>query len=163
LILPVEYRTVIKKRLALEKCLKCSVCHKNCIASLYSDIYDLKNTFIFDVFTRGAINNKNLWNCSACDYCYERCPYDVNTIEVLEALKEEAFRRDLAPKSVNDHVELTISTGFGFLITKHTHRLREELGLPPLKPKRFEDLKRISEETGLDKVLMELKEGRVKE
>lgn len=157
MLLPIEYKTVIKRHSALEKCLKCSVCHQNCIASLYSGVYDLKNIFIFDVFTRGAIDNKNLWNCPICDYCYEQCPYDVNIIEVLEALKEEAFRKGLAPTSIRDQVELTASTGFGFPITKYTQKLREKLGIPSLNPEKPEDFKKITEKTGLNEILKELK------
>lgn len=162
MLLPVEFKTVIKKRPELEKCLKCSVCHQNCIASLYSGVYSLKNIFIFDVFTRGAVGNQNLWNCPICDYCYEQCPYDVNTVEVLEALKEEAFRKGLAPTSIKDQVELTISTGFGFPITKYTQTLREKLGIKPLTPEKAEDLKRIAEKTGLNDILKGLKTKVVK-
>lgn len=157
MLLPVEYKTVIKRHPSLEKCLKCSVCHQNCIASLYSGVYDLKNIFLFDVFTRGAIENQNLWNCPLCDYCYERCPYDVKTIEVLEALKEEAFRKGLAPTSIMDQVRQTLSTGFGFPITAYTQTLREKLGIPSLKPEKSEDLEKIAEKTGLSGSLKESK------
>ena len=143
-----------------EICLQCGVC---CVVKGYSCPvqYDPQftptQTYIYDCLGHDKPSeNKNIWQCVSCHKCEEMCPYEVSPLEFIESMKEQALQEGSAPKSILGELEQVISTGYAFPITTSTIRLRESLGLDPVKEN--EELGIIAEKTGLLRLLKELKE-----
>lgn len=117
-------------------CYQCGACVGDCpsarfyegfnpreimLKSLIGDIDDL-------IQTDGII-----WKCSNCYNCYERCPQDVRPVEVIIALKNLASQNETSPKEILEVTKRIRETGYSVPLVSSTNRMREELGIPPIK------------------------------
>ena len=84
-----------------------------------------------------------IWRCSNCYNCYERCPQDVRPVEVIIALKNIASNNETSPKEILEVTKRIKETGYSVPLVSTTNRMREELGLPPLKKIDTTELKEI--------------------
>lgn len=149
---------------AVEKCFKCGTCALMCPVTRYGEGYNLRETFMYDIFSSEEPSAKqNLWSCSVCYKCYEVCPQDVNPPKVFRALKEIAFETGRAPLSVASLVKSVIHTGMSFPMSDASRRMRAQLNLPSFAPKDVDDLGKIAKNTGLERKLDILKAKRTNE
>ena len=138
---------------AAEICFQCGVCcvlkAHSCHAQ-YDGQFNPRHTFVYDCLgAEEPVENPNLWLCVSCHKCEELCPYDVSPVHFIEAMKAKAFEMGDAHPSVLREIEQIVETGFAFPLTRSSARQREALELEPLKTTALEDLKIITEETGL--------------
>ncbi len=74
-----------------------------------------------------------IWNCTNCYNCQERCPQDVNPIEVIIALKNISREKGTHLKGVDHIIGRVSQTGVTVISTDLIKRRRAELGLPEYK------------------------------
>jgi len=84
-----------------------------------------------------------IWNCTNCYNCFERCPQDVNPIEVIIALKNMAERDGNAPSGVDYVMDKVKNKGVTVAETELIKRRRKELNSPEFKMDCKEDLEKI--------------------
>jgi len=136
-----------------EKCLKCNTCAL-VDPVIYANGFSPTNTFINNVFSATEPEkNLNIWLCVSCHKCEEICPYEVKPVEVIEALKDEAFEKGYAPEFIREEINQVLTTGYAFPIFQslaYINRIRGNLGLKTLEERKVEDIKKIARKTGLD-------------
>jgi heterodisulfide reductase subunit C len=152
---PYTYLSLKGVRTASEICLKCGVCctvpEYGCPAQ-YDPKLNPKHTYVYDCLgAEKPESNPMIWQCVSCHKCQEMCPYEVNPVHFIEAMKQKALEAGEAPESITGEIEQVVNTGYAFPITANTGRLREELGLEPVQP--TEELKKVAEATGLWRLL----------
>ena len=176
MILQISYETrekLLKHYPKIETCLKCSLCAFKDGYGCYISNYGIKDdgtkfssldTFTYNIFgAKEPSKNNNLWLCVSCHRCYDICPYDVNPMEVVEALKETAFESGNAPDLIQGEISNVLSTGYAFSIVQSQQAQRAKLGLPTLETSGLEDLAKIAKKTGLDDKLGKLQKKEMKE
>ena len=146
-----------------EICFKCGVCcvvkGHSCHAQ-YDDQFNPKYTFVYDCLgTDEPSNNPNIWLCVSCHKCEEICPYDVSPVKFIEAIKAQSFERGNIHPVLFGELDQITSTGYAFPLTRASERRRQKLGLGPLGDLAANDVKNISERTGLSIKLKNIKEG----
>ncbi len=144
---------------ASEICLKCGVCcvvkEHSCHAQLDGQ-FSPRYTYVYDCLgTESPSENPNIWLCVSCHKCEELCPYEVSPVRFIESMKAKAFEDGLAHPVIFGEVSNVISTGFAFPLTASSSRQRQQLGLAPLDESASEDLRKISEKTGLSEKIDE--------
>ena len=70
-----------------------------------------------------------IWNCTNCYNCQERCPQEVNPIEVIIALKNISREKGMHPKVVDNIIDRVGERGVTVLHTDLIKRRRSDLGL----------------------------------
>lgn len=168
MLLSIEYKArgdLFERYPRIEKCLKCGVCcvvkGHSCHVQYDSAQFDPKKTYVYNIFSSSEpIKNPNIWLCVSCHKCHEICPYDVNPMKVIEALKEEAFEKGYSHPLILSEVDQILSTGLAFPITSSTQIKREELGLPALEKKAISDITKIAKITGLTRKMFRSKSRR---
>jgi len=70
-----------------------------------------------------------IWNCTNCYNCQERCPQEVNPIEVIIALKNISREKGTHLKSVDNIIDRVSKQGVTVLHTDLIKRRRSDLGL----------------------------------
>jgi heterodisulfide reductase subunit C len=164
LILRAEYLSSddsLKLKDAAEICLKCGVC---CVISghschvQYDERFNARQTYVYDCLgSEDPVENTNIWLCVSCHKCEEICPYEVSPVKFIEAMKAEAFRRNLIHPVMLGEVENILSSGFAFPITSSAERQRERLGLEPLQTAVADELRLIAEKTGFSRSIDRIK------
>jgi heterodisulfide reductase subunit C len=81
-----------------------------------------------------ALDDPDIWLCTTCYQCYERCPRDVRPTEVIIELRNYAAKLGHISAPHKKTIELLKTYGHGVPINDAVKKQREELGLDALPP-----------------------------
>ena len=128
-------------------CYQCGACVGDCPAANYSDFFNprliiLKALLGFEDELISPVSE--IWNCTNCYTCSERCPQDVRPVDVIIALKNLCIAEGKAPDIVHTVSDAVLAAGITTKVTALIERRRKELGLSPIKEYPLEDLKKIT-------------------
>ena len=113
-------------------CYQCGTCTGSCPSAP-------RSSYRIRVFMRRAIlgleeealSDPDLWLCTTCYSCSDRCPRDILPTDVIMAMRNLAFKTGHAvPKNFLQTVQLIYKTGHGVPNNDANRAVRERLGLP---------------------------------
>ena len=127
-------------------CYQCGACVADCPSHNYSENFNprlilLKAILGFEDELVQA--GSEIWNCTNCYTCAERCPQDVRPVDVIIALKNLSIKSGKGPEGVERVAESVISFGITTKPTPLTNKRRQELRLSAMKEYPVEELKAI--------------------
>ena len=129
-------------------CYQCGACVGDCPAHRFLPEFNPRTIILQALlgFEEDLIGPESLiWNCTNCYNCYERCPQDVQPIEVIIALKNMARENGVYPKMQDMLMERVKTTGITVQQTSLIKKRREELGLAEFKFTKLEEIKKLIE------------------
>lgn len=156
----------IKKEKGAEKlllCFNCNGCSTGC------PMTDLESNFSIKKFLRLAglglkdrlLNDPYLWYCTTCYKCQERCPEGILNVDTLLKIRTMAVAEGIMLAPHRATAANVVSTGHGVPINDAMKKRRLDLGLsevPPtvhMYPEAYEDVKKLVEACGFDKLVSE--------
>ncbi len=110
-------------------------------------------------FEEDVLPSDDLWLCTTCFTCYERCPRGVEIVDIIMALRNMAVRKGYMAEPHRKVAELISKTGHLVTLRDEDKALRSKLGLqgtPPTvfsDPKALEEVKKIAVLCGFDKLV----------
>ena len=112
-------------------CYQCGTCTGSCPSAP-------RSSYRIRVFMRRAVlgleeealTDPDLWLCTTCYSCSDRCPRDILPTDVIMAMRNLAFKRDIVPRNFLQTVQLIYNTGHGVPNNDVNRAARERLGLP---------------------------------
>lgn len=127
-------------------CYQCGACVADCPANNYSDTFNprlimLKALLGFEDELIGP--ESEIWDCTNCYTCSERCPQDVRPVDVIIALKNLCVKTGNAPDLVPQISSSVIASGITTKITSLVEKRRAEFGLRPLKDAPVDEIKKL--------------------
>jgi heterodisulfide reductase subunit C len=130
-------------------CYQCSACVADCPANNYSDSFNprliiLKALLGFE--DELVAPDSEIWNCTNCYTCSERCPQDVRPVDVIIALKNLCIREGKAPDLVTTVSDSVLESGMTTKVTPLAEKRRSEYGLAATKIVPVDDIKKILED-----------------
>ena len=130
-------------------CYQCGACVADCPASMYSDGFNprliiLKTLLGFE--DELIAIDSEIWNCTNCYTCSERCPQEVRPVDVIIAMKNICVAEGKAPALVNNVSGTVLTDGITTKVTSLTERRRKELGLSPIKSYPVDEVNKIIED-----------------
>lgn len=145
---------------SLEYCFQCGTCTGSCPSGRRTpyrvrQIIRKTNMGLKDE----VISDPDLWMCTTCYACQERCPRKISIVDVVKLARNEAARAGFmgpAHKMVGSFV---IKTGHGVPINDATMELRKKVGLGELPPTThsfpgaLEEVQKIIKATGFDSLI----------
>lgn len=151
-----EIRKVDKeKRKLLEKifgannlgnCYQCGACVGDCPSARFHPGYNPRMIMLKALmgdYDELVSQDSDIWLCSNCYNCYERCPQDVRPVEVITALKNIAVKNGTAEENISDIVKRIHESGRSVPVMSSTNKLREKLGLKPVPIIDVTEIKKI--------------------
>ena len=124
--------------MATEVCDQCGVCPSVCPVSRHMDGFNPR--LLVAKVSLGKIDellrSKEIWTCTSCLKCKERCPEDISPFDVILILRNLAYRAGYNyPEAYDDFITGVRETGF--ISASQSIRMhdgskvnREDLGLP---------------------------------
>ena len=76
-----------------------------------------------------ALTDPDLWLCTTCYSCTDRCPRDLAPTDVIMAMRNLAFKRDIIPVNFLKTVTAIYASGHGVPNNDVNRAAREKLGL----------------------------------
>ncbi len=117
----------------LETCYQCGTCAASC------PVFRANNTknprkFIQEVLIKAqdALKDDNIWMCTTCYRCEERCPQGIPLTTLFFALKNLSVKMGWVPPSVKKEWETVKQFGFTAPPSQSILKRREKMGLPTL-------------------------------
>lgn len=112
-------------------CFQCGTCTGSCPSAP-------RSSYRIRVFMRRAVlgledealTDPDLWLCTTCYSCSDRCPRGIAPTDVIMAMRNLAFRKDIVPKNFLKTVQMIYKTGHGVPNNDVNRAAREKLGLP---------------------------------
>ncbi|MGI6471581.1 MAG: CoB--CoM heterodisulfide reductase subunit C [Candidatus Methanomethylophilaceae archaeon] len=142
-------------------CFQCGTCTASCPSGRFTSyrirkiIRQTQLGLKEEIFADGS----GLWDCTTCYSCEERCPREVPIVDIIISLRNMAVADghmfDNHKKTAQNLHEIGHSVSFN----DEVKAKREALGLPGVpptvlnNPKAMEDLKKILDAAGFDKIV----------
>ncbi|MEW6411435.1 MAG: 4Fe-4S dicluster domain-containing protein [Candidatus Zixiibacteriota bacterium] len=127
-------------------CYQCGACVADCPAGNYSETFNPRLIMLKAIlgFEKELIGpDSEIWNCTNCYTCSERCPQDVRPVDVIIALKNMCFMEGKAPELIGTVSGSVFESGITTKVTSLAERRREELGLAAIKKYPVEELNKL--------------------
>ncbi len=151
----------------IRSCINCGTCSGSCPSGRRTALRTrslVRRALIGD---ESVLSDINLWLCSTCYTCYERCPRDIPVTDVILKLRNIAVENGEILESHFNLCEIFYETGHGVPVHAPEHKswrdLRKSLGLtelPPTvhsSPKDLEECQMIMKLNGFKELLDKLK------
>jgi heterodisulfide reductase subunit C len=129
-------------------CYQCGACVADCPAGNYSDRFNPRLILLKAIlgFEDELVSpDSEIWDCTNCYTCSERCPQDVRPVDVIIALKNLSVKEGKAPPLITKISDAVLESGITTKVTALIGRRRQELGLPPITGYPVDELKKILE------------------
>jgi heterodisulfide reductase subunit C len=145
-----DYLKDIERRSNINACIQCGTCTASCESGRWT-AFKIRNIIRKVVLgDLSALDDPDIWQCTTCYQCYERCPRDVRPTDVIIELRNYATARGNMSPAHRAVVANLKETGHGVPINDQARQLRVELGLEELPPTIFKfkdegELQRIAD------------------
>ena len=112
----------------IKRCVQCGKCSASCPSGRSSRL--LTRKLIMQAKSGiDVLGNEELWFCTTCFSCYERCPKGVNTVDAIIELRNRAVMEGKFPEVHIGAIEGIYDTGSGLPLSPDGIRDRSMLGL----------------------------------
>ncbi|MHA1680986.1 MAG: CoB--CoM heterodisulfide reductase subunit C [Promethearchaeota archaeon] len=148
-----EFFKNIERKSNIWACIQCGTCTASCESGRWTA---LKTRIIIRKVVLGdlsALDDPDIWLCTTCYNCLERCPRDVRPTDVIMELRNYAAKRGNMHPIHRKVVEFLKKTGHAVPINDKIRQQRKELGMDELPPTLFK-----FKELGDDAVLKNMAE-----
>lgn len=111
-------------------CYQCGTCTGSCPSAPRST-YRIREFMRKGVLglDNEALTDPDLWLCTTCYSCTDRCPRDIAPTDVIMAMRNLAFKRDIVPINFLKTVQAIYKSGHGVPNNDVNRAAREKLGL----------------------------------
>ena len=134
-----HYFDEIARRANIFSCMQCGTCTASCESGRWTAF---KTRSIVRKVVMGdltALKDPDIWLCTTCYQCYERCPRDVRPTDVIIELRNYAAKLGNISEPHRKTIEFLKKFGHGVPINDAVKKQREELGLAPLPNTIYKD------------------------
>jgi len=96
-----------------EYCHQCGKCSSGCPVASFFDFRPRRIVAMVQLGIIGELlESEDIWKCAQCLACKERCPRDVAPYDVIQALQNLAFKRNLVfPKDYSALINSILKQG----------------------------------------------------
>ncbi len=127
----------IERKSNIWACIQCGTCTSSCESGRWTALKTrniIRRVVLGDL---SVLQDPDIWLCTTCYQCYERCPRDVRPTDVILELRN--YAAELGNLSPNHRVVVGYlkTTGHGVPINNQVRKQRLELGMEELPPTLF--------------------------
>lgn len=117
------------KEFDLAKCVQCGKCTASCTSGRDSNLRTRKLVFLVKS-GKDVSMDKDLWACTTCYACQERCPKGVKVTDAIIRIRNAAARSGNRPSIHLTAIRSLLDSSDGFPITPDISKIRSMIGLP---------------------------------
>ncbi|XRO76954.1 CoB--CoM heterodisulfide reductase subunit C [Methanocaldococcus sp. 10A] len=81
-----------------------------------------------------AVESEDLWMCTTCYECYERCPREVKITDIIKVIRNIAAREGRMAESHKKTALYVFKTGHAVPINEEIKKARKSIGLTEIPP-----------------------------
>ena len=144
-------------------CMQCGTCSGSCPSGRYTSL-NTRKIIRSARLGRDVLHDENLWMCTTCYTCQERCPRNLKIADVILAIRAIAVHDGIMLPAHRKVSQLVMEYGHAVPINDYVKEKREKLGLDALPetvhkyPDALSDVQTLIRSCEFDK-LVELSKG----
>jgi heterodisulfide reductase subunit C len=135
-------------------CFQCGTCHASCPSGKYTSLNIRK--IVRDSVKKDISDQPELWMCTTCYNCQDRCPRGIKVIDAVLALRSEAVKKGKILPAHRKLSNFLIATGQSIPLDDKHMDIRKKLGLridEAARKKALKDLKVLLRSTGFSELI----------
>jgi heterodisulfide reductase subunit C len=136
-------------------CFQCGTCTASCPIARFTVSYR-PNKLIHMIqlgLRERVLTNDDIWLCTTCFTCIDRCPQDVGFANIVRAIRNLSVQERRMPDVYTALASTIRRTGYAYVIPASRLKRRDERELPPLPKADVDAVAKLFEATGLSKTL----------
>jgi len=147
----------------ISTCMQCGTCTSSCPSGRRTAMRTrqlIRRSLLGD---EGVLEGDDIWLCTTCYNCQERCPRDIKVTDAIILLRNMAAKRGHMLPAHKRVTEILSKTGHAVPINEENSKKRAQLMLPELPPTvhshpdSLEEVKKLLTLTGFNKLVTEKK------
>lgn len=127
-------------------CIQCGNCTGSCPAGRRTSLITRMIIRMIQLGMRDdVLRSEDLWACTTCYTCQERCPRQIVITDIIKAARNIAFEEGFAKKR---HIAVAgnlVNTGHSIPVNDEVKRVRIELGLSEIPPTTLNSTEALAE------------------
>ncbi len=145
---------------SIQTCMQCGTCTGGCPSGTYTSL-NTRRIVQSARRDKDVLNDDDLWMCTTCYTCQERCPRGIKIVDAILGLRTEAVRNGIMLPEHRKVSQMVISKGHAVPINDDSITKRLQLGLDELPanvhkfPEALEQVKKLLESTGFVELIAE--------
>ena len=142
-------------------CMQCGTCTGSCPSGRHTAFNTRRILRDARKNRDTVLSDDNLWLCTTCYTCQERCPRGIPITDALLELRRLAVREGFMLPEHRKVSKMVLECGHAVPLDEETKKKREELGLEPIPdtvqryPEALEELKTLLKTCKFDKLIAE--------
>lgn len=113
------------------KCMQCGVCSGSCPSGRHTSL-NIRKIVRNATRTTDVLNDEQLWMCTTCYNCQERCPRNIDIVDSVLAIRAVAVREGIMLEEHRNVGKLLVKHGHAVPIDEKNKLKRTSLGLEEL-------------------------------
>ena len=118
----------------LLNCYACGTCTAGCPVRALDPRYNprriIRRVLLGD---EDILAGEEIWLCTSCYTCQERCPQNVRITDLINALRNMAVEAGYSPPGIAMQSKFVADFGRLYELSEFDNKKREKMGLPPVQ------------------------------
>ncbi len=110
-------------------CFQCGTCTGSCASGYFTAFRTRKVVRMAQLGLPTVLESDDLWACTTCYTCYERCPRGVDIPEIIFAIRNMAVEKGYMGEAHRKTAGFLLKTGHMVPINDEIKKTRQHLGL----------------------------------
>lgn len=123
---------VLELNATLNLCFQCGTCTGSCASGRFTAFRTRKVVRQAQLGIKEVLASDDLWACTTCYTCYERCPRQVDIPDIILNLRNMAVREGHMAEAHKRNASTLAKIGHMIPMSDPIKNAREQLGLDPL-------------------------------
>jgi heterodisulfide reductase subunit C len=139
-------------------CMQCGTCTGSCPSGRYTS-FNTRRIVLSARRNKDVYHDKDLWLCTTCYQCQERCPRGIKIVDGILTLRTESVHSGLMLPAHKKIAELVIETGHAVPINDAVRTNRKDLEMDELPetvhkyPEALDQVKTLLKLTGFKELV----------
>jgi len=112
-------------------CMQCGTCSGSCPSGRYTSL-NTRRIIRSARMNRDILHDENLWMCTTCYTCQERCPREINIADVIMMIRTLAVHEGIMLPEHRKVSQLVLEYGHAVPINDAVKEKRKKLNMEPL-------------------------------
>ena len=119
---------------SFKRCYQCGTCTGGCPSGRIT-AYRVRQLIRSAMFgLSDYVKSEDLWKCTTCYTCYERCPRDVKITEIIKAMRNVAAQMGYLATAHRKTCLYVFLTGHAVPVNDEIKEVRKKIGLTEIPP-----------------------------
>ncbi len=129
-----SWKLVEAGAVTLHNCIQCGTCTGSCPSGKHTALRIRKLIRAAQLGLKSILDADDLWLCTTCYTCFERCPNEVDVPQIIMVIRNFAVKAGFGADTHKQAIRKFLKTGHLVPLTDEISGIRKKIGLRKIPP-----------------------------